>query len=111
MGWKAITLMSDTLYLYIYAIEIGHNFGFAHSGGLDGKIYTDHTCQMGNPLYDDDLGKMCFNPAKNWAIGWYDSKKSEVDISKSVVNHIETIVGVADFDKSELFRFLRQVPC
>lgn len=25
---------------------------------------TDHTGLMGNPLYDDDVGRMCFNPAK-----------------------------------------------
>ena len=30
----------------------------AHSGGKDGKIYTDHTCVMGNPLFSDDVGKM-----------------------------------------------------
>ena len=24
--------------------ELGHNFNLAHSGGLDGKTYTDHTC-------------------------------------------------------------------
>ncbi|KAL3804658.1 hypothetical protein HJC23_008473 [Cyclotella cryptica] len=40
---------------------------------------------MGNPLYGDDLGGMCFNPAKNWQMqfnphpvtvinGWYDSR-------------------------------------
>lgn len=39
---------------------------------------------MGNPLYGDDLGQMCFNPAKLWQLqhyphpttvteGWYDS--------------------------------------
>ena len=36
----------------------------AHSGGLDGQTYTDHTCMMGNPLYSDDVGRMCYNPAK-----------------------------------------------
>ncbi len=44
-----------------HLIEMGHNFNLAHSGGLDGKTYTDHTCLMGNPLYDDDIGAMCFN--------------------------------------------------
>ena len=42
----------------------GHNFGMAHSGGLDGQTYTDHTCMMGNPLYSDNTAKMCYNPAK-----------------------------------------------
>ena len=38
--------------------ELGHNFNLAHSGGLDGATYTDHTGMMGNPLYSDDTGKM-----------------------------------------------------
>ena len=42
----------------------GHSYGMAHSGGLDGQTYTDHTCLMGNPLYSDSVAKMCFNPAK-----------------------------------------------
>ena len=44
----------------------GHNMGLAHSGGLDGASYTNHTCIMGNPLYSDNIRQMCFNPAKNW---------------------------------------------
>jgi len=51
--------------------ELGHNFGLAHSGGLNGATYTDHTCMMGNPLYSDNIGKMCYNPAKNWQLPWY----------------------------------------
>jgi hypothetical protein len=35
-----------------------HNLNMAHSGGLDKKIYTDHTCVMGNPLFSDDVGRM-----------------------------------------------------
>jgi len=27
---------------------------------------SDHTCSMGNPLFGDDQGLMCFNAAKNW---------------------------------------------
>lgn len=26
--------------------ELGHNFGMAHSGGLNGETYTDHTGMM-----------------------------------------------------------------
>jgi hypothetical protein len=35
--------------------ELGHNFNLAHSGGLNGATYTDHTCLMGNPLFQDDV--------------------------------------------------------
>jgi len=45
--------------------EIGHSFGLAHSGGIDGATYTDQTGLMGTPLYSDEVGKMCFNAAKN----------------------------------------------
>eukprot|EP00584_Thalassiosira_punctigera_P019424 CAMPEP_0172555260 /NCGR_PEP_ID=MMETSP1067-20121228/58322_1 /TAXON_ID=265564 ORGANISM="Thalassiosira punctigera, Strain Tpunct2005C2" /NCGR_SAMPLE_ID=MMETSP1067 /ASSEMBLY_ACC=CAM_ASM_000444 /LENGTH=884 /DNA_ID=CAMNT_0013343775 /DNA_START=163 /DNA_END=2813 /DNA_ORIENTATION=- len=65
--------------------EHGHNMQLAHSGGRNGQTYTDHTCLMGNPLFADELGQMCFNPAKNWQMqfnphpttvgqGWYDSR-------------------------------------
>ena len=52
------------------------NLNLAHSGGMDGKTYTDHTGLMGNPLYQDDVGAMCFNPVKNFQIAqghnsWY----------------------------------------
>eukprot|EP00587_Corethron_hystrix_P002008 CAMPEP_0113308788 /NCGR_PEP_ID=MMETSP0010_2-20120614/7098_1 /TAXON_ID=216773 ORGANISM="Corethron hystrix, Strain 308" /NCGR_SAMPLE_ID=MMETSP0010_2 /ASSEMBLY_ACC=CAM_ASM_000155 /LENGTH=626 /DNA_ID=CAMNT_0000163923 /DNA_START=152 /DNA_END=2029 /DNA_ORIENTATION=+ /assembly_acc=CAM_ASM_000155 len=50
--------------------EHGHNLGLYHSG--EGTLaYGDHSCSMGNPLYRDDASKMCFNPAKSWAVGWY----------------------------------------
>jgi hypothetical protein len=69
--------------------EMGHNLNLAHSGsqGISwsgGSVgsggYTDHTCSMGNPLYSDDVGKMCFNPAKNYQIdGWYNDAKLTLD--------------------------------
>ena len=48
--------------------EVGHNLNLAHSGGKDGRTYTDHTCIMGNPLWQDDVGAMCFNPVKNFQV-------------------------------------------
>ena len=43
----------------ILAITMGFSTqAFAHSGGLNGATYTDHTGMMGNPLYSDDVGKM-----------------------------------------------------
>ena len=70
--------------------EMGHNLNLAHSGSPGGLVwsggtvgaggYTDHTCSMGNPLYSDDIGRMCFNPAKNYQIdGWYDDAKLVLD--------------------------------
>jgi len=51
--WAAYAYVNSWLsvyqnkYHYMPAVqmhEIGHNFNLAHSGGLNGKTYTDHTC-------------------------------------------------------------------
>ena len=56
---------------------------------------------MGNPLYSDDVGAMCWNAAKTWQVGWYD--KSKISISPRVGQlWTETIVGIADFDNNIL---------
>ncbi|KAL3796048.1 hypothetical protein ACHAW5_010586 [Stephanodiscus triporus] len=66
--------------------EIGHNFG------------------LGNPHYEDDTGKMCYNPAKNWQIGWYnDCKKMPTLPSQASWETMETIVGIADYKKNNMF--------
>jgi len=77
--------------------EIGHNLNLAHSGGLDGATYTDHTCLMGNPLYSDDTGKLCFNPAKNWQIGWYTPRKILLDPRVGSGPWTYDMVGVANY--------------
>ena len=48
--------------------DLEHNLNLAHGGRLDGLTYTDRTCLMGNPLWGDDLGRMCFNPVKTFWI-------------------------------------------
>ena len=104
-GWAAYAYINSWNsvyqgnYYYMTGVlmhELGHNFNLAHSGGLDGATYTDHTGLMGNPLYSDDVGKMCFNAAKNWQIGWYDTHK----ISINPWNGPSTVdlVGIANFD-------------
>ena len=80
---------------------MGHNFNLLHSGGLDHRAYTDHTGLMGNPLYHDDIGAMCFNAAKTWQIGWYDDRKATVDPLDGAWTG--KIIGVADYMKNSLF--------
>lgn len=49
--------------------ELGHNLNMAHSGGATaGDPYGDHSCLMGDPLWEDDVGRMCYNAAKNFQI-------------------------------------------
>lgn len=104
-GWAAYAYINSWNSVYqgsyykmtgVQVHELGHNFNLAHSGGLNGATYTDHTGMMGNPLYSDDVGKMCYNAAKNWQIGWYNDRKlllnPLVEQTKTV-----TLVGIADY--------------
>ena len=80
--------------------EVGHNLGLAHSGdgnleygdqsGMMGKntiggsllswhsyhasTFSPSICPPTSPSYSynsDDTPLMCFNPAKNYQLGWY----------------------------------------
>jgi hypothetical protein len=66
--WLIATIGDNWKYPAVLMHEMGHNMNMGHSGGLDGATYTDHTCLMGNPLFEDDVGRMCFNPVKNYQI-------------------------------------------
>jgi hypothetical protein len=105
-GWAAYAYVNAWMSVYqasyykqvgVQVHELGHNFGFAHSGGLNGQPYTDHTGMMGNPLYSDDTGKMCYNAAKNWQIGWYDDAKILINPLAEPSTTVN-LVGVADYD-------------
>ncbi|KAL3801325.1 hypothetical protein ACHAW5_002240 [Stephanodiscus triporus] len=121
-------------YVGVLMHEIGHNFGLvsyivllllrytssfmmgAHSGGKDGVHGANFASDIsfprrvfhfpqGDPYYQDDTGKMCYNPAKNWQIGWYNDRKmmltphSETSGWETIV----TIVGIADYQKNTRF--------
>ena len=62
--------------------------------------------QMGNPLYSDDVGKMCYNPAKNFQIGWYDDENGNVITLNPRVDSVwnGTIIGIADYASNTLRR-------
>ncbi|KAL7467022.1 hypothetical protein ACHAXS_007290 [Conticribra weissflogii] len=103
-SWNSVYQKFYHKYVGVQIHEIGHNLNLAHSGGLDGKTYTDHTGMMGNPLYSDHVGKMCYNPAKNYQIsydgrGWYDQKYIYDAFPKSNGGHWRgTLVGVGEYD-------------
>jgi hypothetical protein len=102
-SWNSVYQGNYYKYAAIQVHELGHNFNLAHSGGLDGATYTDHTCSMGNPLYGDNLGKMCYNPAKNWQIGWYDNANGKMLLdprggSASFDTQVLTLVGIAEYN-------------
>ena len=79
--------------------ELGHNFGMYHSGGINGATYTDHTGLMGNPLYSDEIGKMCFNPAKSHFLSWYDDREQEINLNAGESATV-SMVGIADYQNN-----------
>jgi len=58
--------------------EVGHNLGLAHSG--EGSMnYGDQSGMMGYSYEADDAPNMCFNPAKNYQLGWYKEQVESVN--------------------------------
>jgi len=105
--WVLVTLKQNWAYPAVIMHELGHNLNLAHSGGLDGGSYTDHTCLMGNPLFSDDVGRMCFNPVKNFQIamgsgGWYEDEhiKSWNSGTAGGTSWKGKIIGLADYGRN-----------
>lgn len=48
---------------------------------------------MGNPLYGDDQGKMCYNPAKSFFLGWYDA----ITLGPSTFSWTGEVMGVGEW--------------
>ncbi len=117
-GWAAYAYVNSWLSVYhsnyfkypaVALHEIGHNLNFGHSGGLDGRTYTDHSCVMGNPLFSDDIADMCYNPAKTHQLimsngknghsgNWYDaSRVSTWNPGASGSIWSGNLVGVAEY--------------
>ena len=54
---------------------------------------------MGNPLYSDDVGAMCYNAAKNWQLGWYESHTICIN-PREQQSWYGTMVGIADYENN-----------
>lgn len=54
---------------------------------------------MGNPLYEDDVGAMCYNIPKSWQTDWYDSQKLTIH-PKEQDTWSGTIVGIANLQSN-----------
>jgi hypothetical protein len=89
--------------------ETGHSIGLHHSGEYEGNSnnqeYGDKSGYMGFSFVGDDDPKMCFNPAKNWQLGWYSDKHLEV-FPEALSNEYPTtyrLNGVVDYLNSAYF--------
>ena len=60
--------------------EIGHNIGLRHSGE-NGSPYQDISGIMGHTSVT--FQGSCFNAQKNWFLGWYSDRSTELDMSEA----------------------------
>jgi len=77
--------------------EVGHNIGLGHSGEGN-KEYGDNVGNMGSNGKADD-NYQCYNPAKNWQLGWYDDRQETIDPLSKPVTRV-TFNGVSDYKKA-----------
>mmetsp|Transcript_31727 Transcript_31727/g.62883 ORF Transcript_31727/g.62883 Transcript_31727/m.62883 type:complete len:489 (+) Transcript_31727:161-1627(+) len=75
--------------------EVGHNFGFEHSGELSNE-YADRTGMMGYSYEENDTPVMCYNAPKNVQTGWYADK----EVRFNGGNEEYSISGLTDYDDS-----------
>eukprot|EP00537_Pseudo-nitzschia_pungens_P001525 CAMPEP_0172360084 /NCGR_PEP_ID=MMETSP1060-20121228/4171_1 /TAXON_ID=37318 /ORGANISM="Pseudo-nitzschia pungens, Strain cf. cingulata" /LENGTH=722 /DNA_ID=CAMNT_0013081965 /DNA_START=21 /DNA_END=2186 /DNA_ORIENTATION=- len=80
--------------------EVSHNLGLAHSGDEGGSNYGDQTGYMGASYGADDMN-LCFNPAKNYQLGWYDDKVTTVNPLDSEPVKEFILNGVADYNGND----------
>uniref|UniRef100_A0A7S4AK27 Peptidase M11 gametolysin domain-containing protein n=1 Tax=Pseudo-nitzschia australis TaxID=44445 RepID=A0A7S4AK27_9STRA len=107
-GWAAYAMVNERFSYYnneacssvsAQLHEVGHNLGLGHSGG--GKTHYDDTTGFMGESYNEDDTHMCFNPAKNYQLGWYDDKV----VDYNPLTHrdaVRTFVvnGVSDYKNS-----------
>ena len=82
--------------------EVGHNLGLAHSGEVKKGKYDDQSGMMGFS-YDEDDTNMCFNPAKNWQLGWYNDQAESINPLDDKNDPVQqfTLNGVSDYGKNK----------
>jgi hypothetical protein len=71
--------------------ELGHNLNLRHSN--EGRVaYGDTTGYMGGASLEVGGPASCFNSNKNWFLGWYKDKSTEVDYTRPWGGHLYSFV-------------------
>lgn len=93
--------------------EVGHNLGLQHSGEYTGsdsvQEYGDQSDMMGFSYFEDDSPQMCFNPAKNWQLGWYADKSLELTVANGLLTNEGrsfTLNGFVDYESDTPDRYI-----
>jgi len=80
--------------------EVGHNLGLGHSGEVGGGDYGDLTGMMGGAVGTDDIQR-CYNPQKNFQLGWYDDKTTTINPLDGTTSYREfTLNGISDYNRN-----------
>uniref|UniRef100_A0A7S4EL53 Peptidase M11 gametolysin domain-containing protein n=2 Tax=Pseudo-nitzschia australis TaxID=44445 RepID=A0A7S4EL53_9STRA len=78
--------------------EVGHNFNMEHSG-LGNDRYGDESGIMGYSFDEDDTPRMCFNPAKNYQLGWYSLQQVSINPLEYIGNPQTYVLnGINEYD-------------
>lgn len=97
--------------------EVGHNLNLAHSGTAGSSEYGDRSGMMGFSYNMDDGPIMCFNPAKNYQLGWYKGQQtvvnpliwSNTDFQDYELNGVNDFqFGVNGFERKFIVLLLKQ---
>ena len=79
--------------------EVGHSLGLGHSGQLGEDEYGDGTGVMGSSATTDDH-RMCYNPQKNYQLGWYEDKAKVINPLDGVGRREFVMNGVSDYERN-----------
>jgi hypothetical protein len=77
--------------------EVGHNLGLGHSNE-GAEEYGDESCIMGSG-FSDDGALLCYNGAKSWQLGWYDSRNHIYNIADGIWNG--RLIGQVDYGNDD----------
>jgi len=113
-NYKSVYRDNAASKLTVLMHETGHNLRMHHSGeGPPTATYADHTCYMGNPLFNDDTPQMCFNAAKSWHTGWYAEGHQEIDVQvgwEGKLVGVDDFLNAGEFDAAAGERVLLKIP-